>query len=236
MHYRAKEFPLQNLIADADALMREMNRSMAAVDGHVDQNNLKDTGINYELVRDSYGDSSVRSTSLVGVENATLNTKLYGDAQNSSYEQQIETAKDQYTGYDDEAKRSRTWEYLKIDANTRMEISFSATETTYLHIVLNGQIELGKSTIASSLNRISEYEVRILLNNTPLDAYGSFSCKCNEGFMPFHVESMATVIPGSVSIRAQVRDKTPSPADGSTDADISLKLTNSYLFCYGHTR
>ena len=240
MHYRAKEFPLQNLTADADALMRELNRAMSAVDGHIDQNNLKDGELGYKLVRAAHGEAATRSTSLAGTELTQAGgAQLYGDVQ-QAVEMTLEPAKDQYSGDDDEAKKNLTWEHIEVTptaANpSQMEISLEATETTYLHIFINGQVEVGQSTAAAALGRLSEYEVRILLNNTPLDSYGSFPCKCNGGFMPFHVEARATVTPGAVSIRAQIRDKSSSPADGSAAADIALKLTNTYMYCYGHTR
>jgi len=235
MHYRAKEFPLHNLIADAEALMRELNRAIAAVDGQVDQNNLKDIGVDFNFVRDSAGADSIRSTSLVGI--TTASSVICGDTQSPLVSALgLEPAKNQYSGSDDEAKRNQTWQYLRLDASRPLEVRMEITETTRLFIVVNGQIEVGESNVADTEKRFSEFDVRVLVNNTPLDQYGTFVCTCDAGFMPFHVEANIAARPGTVVIRAQIRDRTPSPVDGSSDPDIGFKQSNTYIYCYGHTR
>jgi hypothetical protein len=235
MHYRAKEFPLPGHIADAEALMREMNRAMAAVDGGVDQNNAKGASIPYELIRDSYGSAYMRSTSLVGENDPTEGT-LFAEVQQPSgtYTQSLQTAANAYSGAEGEANRNTVWEWLQKSAVLRLKMNLEVREATRLHIILNGQTQIPEQGVPNPEERyISEFDVRIMVNNRPLDEMGSFSCTANEGWMPFHLHGTVIIRPGVNRIGAQIRDRTFRVADA---AEPVLKISNTYLYCYGYTR
>lgn len=238
MHYRAKEFPLSGHVADSDAVMRELNRAMSAVDGEVDQNNIKDESIKYSLVRDSFGEASIRSTSLVGtnVETTPATGKLYAQVQGGGATDEISLspACNAYNGKEDEADRNVSWEWIKNTTTQALMIEVDLRELTRAYIVVNGQAEVpNQGTLGDGLKYVSEFDVRLLVNNRPLDEYGTFSCICNGGYVPFHLSTFSVLRPGVNQIKAQIRDRTPR-ADSAHEPQ--LKYFNTYMFTFGHTK
>lgn len=236
MHYRAKEFPHPMLVADADSLMREMNRAMFAVDGAVDQNNLKDEGVTYPLVRDAMGHAYMRSTSIVGDNNSDGTGRLFAAVQDSGAAiQELSPSVNAYNGSDDEADRNINWEWIERAPDLPLTIELELRELTRVYVVLSGNAQMAiQSGVVQGVEHSGEFEVRLLVNNRPLDEMATFSCLLNGGFMPFHISTLTVMRPGLNVVKAQVRDRTYRLR--GVVASNGLKIDGSYIYCYGHTR
>ena len=233
MHHRAKELPHLNLIADADALMRELNRAMSAVDGGIDQSNLKEAGVEFDLVRNSMGPAYMRSTSAVGTDVQDGTGKLFAAVQTAT--QTLELAMNSYTGNKYEADRNLGWTWIERSGDAPLVIELEVRDATRLYVVLTGQTRLAKQgSIAQGNGSLNEFDVRLLVNNTPLDEMATYSCMCNQGFMPFFVSTMAILRPGLNLIKAQIRDRTT--AQITATAGVGMQVFDTYMYCYGHTR
>ena len=232
MHYRAKEFPLRGHIADADALMREMNRAMTAVDGGIDQNNIHDSSISYNLIRDSSGPNYMRSPSVVGSSDSS--TGLFTQVQSAGFSPSLTSAVNSYDGLEEEVDKNVSWEWFHRTAAIQMNIELELRDTTVLWLVINGQVQLpNQSGGTQGVRSINEYDVRFMVNNTPLDEMGTFSCTVNEGFMPFHLQTCTVVRPGMNRIKAQIRDRSYRAVSATTPV---LKYTGTYMYAYGYAR
>lgn len=221
MKYVVKEPPKVNVVADADALMREFNRAMGIVYDDVDQNNVSDNKIRWPLIAHPVTQWE-SSTSIVGYSQI-----VYDAAGNvlpaaglaphiiiQGASQTLDAPGPSDEGDYEERSENKFWQYIEGSTGAKLSLdTLNPSEAAELTIVANGQIRVADedSTVDGAF-RTSIYDIRILDGGQPLDPVCTVSVETNHGYVPFHVSVRKLFMAGDHNFRVQIRDRSTGVA------------------------
>lgn len=209
MKYVVKEPPKANVVADADALMREFNRAMGIVYDDVDQNNVSDNKIKWPLIAHPVTQWE-SSTSIVGYSDpAAAGTQFLPQAILQTNDQTLSAPGPSDEGDYEERSENKFWQYIERSSGVKLSLdTLNPSEAAELTIVANGQIRVADedSTVDGAF-RTSIYDIRILDGGQPLDPVCTVSVETNHGYVPFHVSVRKLFMAGDHNFRVQIRDR-----------------------------
>lgn len=209
MKYVVKEPPKLNVVADADALMREFNRAMGVVYDDVDQNNVSDNKIKWPLIAHPVTQWG-SSTSIVGYSSpAAAGTQFLPQAILQSDDQTLDAPGPSDEGDYEERSENKFWQYIERSSGVKLSLdTLNPSEAAELTVVANGQIRVADedSTVDGAF-RTSIYDIRILDGGQPLDPVCTVSVETNHGYVPFHVSVRKLFMAGDHNFRVQIRDR-----------------------------
>jgi len=211
MKYVVKEPPKLNVVADADALMREFNRAMGVVYNDVDQNNVSDNKIKWPLIAHPVTQWG-SSTSIVGYSIRVIGTaaaSFLPQAILQSDDQTLDAPGPSDEGDYEERSENKFWQYIERSSGVKLSLdTLNPSEAAELTVIANGQIRVADedSTVDGAF-RTSIYDIRILDGGQPLDPVCTVSVETNHGYVPFHVSVRKLFMAGDHNFRVQIRDR-----------------------------
>ena len=216
MKYVIKEPPKADVVADADALMREFNRAMAIVYDDVAQHNASDNKIKWPLIAHPVTQWE-SSTSIVGYSqivydaagNVLPHASIAAHMSIQGADQTLDAPAASDEGDYEERAENKFWQYIETSSGDKLSLdTLNPSEATELTIIANGQIRIAdEGSTADGAFRTSIYDIRILDGGKPLDPICSVSLDTNHGYVPFHVSVRKLFMAGDHNFRVQIRDR-----------------------------